>query len=301
MGINIEAARFLIFAKFTGVDFTATAMIGRQRLHLAQREFHELWISCGGRASGASEAEIGDGAVGYSESFFKFLGANAVHSFDYSNYENPTYIHDMNEPIPENFKHSYSAVLDGGSLEHIFNFPRAIKNCMEMVKEGGHYLAITPANNFFGHGFYQFSPELYFAVLSEENGFQIEKIIAYEETAKPTWYLVKDPRVVAERVTLKNSLPVYLLIIAKKTARKAIFERVPLQSDYVARWSQNKVAIQNNGTAKPEIRPLPVRIAKTVLPTGLRQWARSALTQLLSAPQGFDSRFFERFEWPSGS
>src|SRR5438477_418150 len=83
----------------------------------------------------------------------------------------PHFPHDMNEPIPDKFKETYTAVLDGGSLEHVFNFPVAIKNCMEMVKVGGHYLAITPANNFFGHGFYQFSPELYFTVLSKENGF----------------------------------------------------------------------------------------------------------------------------------
>jgi hypothetical protein len=301
MGIDIDGARFLIFARLTGVDFSTTATIGRQRLHLTQREFYELSKSCGRKVSEANEGVIGDGATGYSENFFQFLGAKAVHSFDYSDYENPTYTHDMNEPISEGFKDAYTAVLDGGSLEHIFNFPTAIRNCMEMVKVGGHYLAMTPANNCFGHGFYQFSPELYFTVLSAENGFQIEKIIAYEETAKPTWYIVKDPRIVAERVTLRNSLPVYLLIIAKKTARAAIFERAPQQSDYVARWSQKKIATRNAVATKLKTRPLTVRIAKTVLPARLRQWIRSAFPQLLSVPQGFDSRFFERFEWPRQS
>ena len=84
-------------------------------------------------------------------------------------YESAKHLHDMNEGIPGDFKEKYTAVLDAGSLEHIFNFPVAIKNRMDMVNVSGHYLAITPANNFCGHGFYQFSPELYFSVLTREN------------------------------------------------------------------------------------------------------------------------------------
>ena len=68
-------------------------------------------------------------------------------------------------------KNKYTLVIDGGCLEHIFNFPVAIKNCMEMLQEGGHFIGITPANNLMGHGFYQFSPELYFRIFSKENGF----------------------------------------------------------------------------------------------------------------------------------
>lgn len=70
----------------------------------------------------------------------------------------------MNREIPGDFIEKYSMVLDGGSLEHVFNFPVAVRNCMQMLQVGGHYLAITPANNFMGHGFYQFSPELYFSI-----------------------------------------------------------------------------------------------------------------------------------------
>jgi 2-polyprenyl-3-methyl-5-hydroxy-6-metoxy-1,4-benzoquinol methylase len=57
-------------------------------------------------------------------------------------------------------------VFDGGTLEHIFDYPTAIKNCMKMVKPGGHLLLTTPANNWFGHGFYQFSPELFYSFVS---------------------------------------------------------------------------------------------------------------------------------------
>ena len=38
-----------------------------------------------------------------------------------------------------------------------------------------HFVRITPANNFFGHGFYQFTPELFFRIFSAANGFEVER------------------------------------------------------------------------------------------------------------------------------
>ena len=57
-------------------------------------------------------------------------------------------------------------MIDSGSLEHVFNISQALRNCLEMVESGGHFISIGPANNAMGHGFYQFSPELYFRILS---------------------------------------------------------------------------------------------------------------------------------------
>jgi len=42
----------------------------------------------------------------------------------------------MSQPIDTIHKNKYDLVFDGGTLEHVFNFPVAIKNCMEMVKVG---------------------------------------------------------------------------------------------------------------------------------------------------------------------
>jgi len=69
-------------------------------------------------------------------------------------------------------------VIDGGTLEHVFNFPVAIKNAMQMVRAGGRLSLSPPANNYFGHGFYQFSPELFYRVLSAEKRVPLERMIA---------------------------------------------------------------------------------------------------------------------------
>ncbi len=108
---------------------------------------------------------------------------------------------------------------------------------MEMVKVGGHFLAITPANNFFGHGFYQFSPELFFRVLSPENGFQMERMVAVEYGFRRRWFEVSDPEVVRARVALVNSVPVMLFLQAKRVAALPVLSKTPQQSDYVAIWT----------------------------------------------------------------
>lgn len=269
-------------------------MIGRQKLYADPNELLALLQAFGYRPDAADIDKIFGVDGGYAEAFLEFLGAKSAHSLDYSSFEGATHVHDMNHPIPPGLKEQFSAVLDGGTLEHIFNFPTSLKNCMEMVRIGGHYLAITPANNFFGHGFYQFSPELYFTTLSEDNGFELQRMYAFEETSRPTWYSVRSPREARGRVTLTNSHGVYLLIIAKRVARRPIFEQTPQQSDYVDRWD----SAPGSPAVEPRTltRPLPIRLAKAVLPAPMRRSIRAAMSRPQPPRQGFDPRFFQPFD-----
>lgn len=241
MGLDINGTRFLLYAMKAGVDYSQTAMIGRQGLHLKpvqlQKNFAEFGFACDSNLLD-SIFNAKDGGV---EQLFRHLGADKVESFDNSSYEGATHLHDMNLEISDTFKERYSVVLDGGSLEHIFNFPVAIKNCMEMTKIGGYYLGISPMNNLVGHGFYQLSPELYFSVFTKTNGFEIVDLIAHEPHNKK-WYSVISPLAVGRRVTLVNNSPVYLLVIARRTEKKTIFESPPQQSDYITAWKQKDSA-----------------------------------------------------------
>lgn len=291
MGINSDGTRFLLHAKSRGVDFARTAMIGRQALHLERDELVRCFAAFGASLDAGAVEAIFTQSQGFTEQLFKQLGAAEVHSFDYSPFEGATHVHSMNLPVPEQFKERYSVVLDGGSLEHIFDFPTAIRNCMEMVEVGGYYLAITPANNFVGHGFYQFSPELFFSVFTQANGFELTRMIAYEDVAGAPWYLVKSPTEVRGRVTLRNSEPTYLLVMAKRVARADIFATPPLQSDYVATWEKTAAS----GKQLPaHIRQLPlsVRMIK-LLPASVRRVLRAVRRSFVPA---FDPRFYVRMD-----
>jgi hypothetical protein len=271
-------------------------MIGRQNLYVTPDDMRAVATAFGCEPTLAELAQICEGSDGYSEGLLRFLGARDIASLDNSSFEAATHIHDMNRPIPDEFKARYSVVLDGGTLEHIFNFPIAIRNCMEMVRPGGHYLAITPANNFFGHGFYQFSPELYFTVLSPENGFVVESMVAFEEVGRPIWHEVADPRQARARVTLRNDQPTYLLIVARRTDIRPIFEHTPQQSDYIPRWSGD-VGSPPASPATTQRRPIAIRIARMLVPAELRLSIRKALSRRRARPViGFDPRFFRRID-----
>lgn len=191
------------------------------------------------RLSGAQQSASFQ-SDGFAEGFLAVLGATQVESIDNSAYERATHVADMNLPIPSTLKSRYSAVLDSGSTEHVFNYPQAIRNCMEMVEVGGHYLGIVPANNLCGHGFYQFSPELIFRVFSEENGFAVERVYIADQIPGANWLRCPDPATLGRRVEFSTRQPAYVYVRARRVAARPIFESFPQQSDYVRYWGDNE-------------------------------------------------------------
>ncbi|MBV9344128.1 MAG: hypothetical protein JOZ03_03970, partial [Gammaproteobacteria bacterium] len=177
-----------------------------------------------------------------------------------------------NLPVPEALLARFDVVFDGGAIEHVFNFPVAISNLMRMLKVGGHLFMATPANNFLGHGFYQFSPELMFRVFTAENGFEIGSVQLVEArypspelTRNRLAYQVADPAQVHTRVGLLSKRPVLMLVHARKLAERTLFERAPLQSDYVSEWA----AARDAQPAQPAPASWRSRVA-VLLPQPLR-------------------------------
>ncbi len=240
MGVDAPAVKWLFGAKARGVDFSELATLGRQGFFPEpgplQAVFDELSLGLDATAF-LRESE------GYAEKFFQILGASHITSFDKSDYQVATCLHDMNAPIDASLKNRFSAVLDVGTIEHVFNFPQAIKNCMEMVKVGGHFIQVTVANDFIGHGFYQYSPELMYRVFSEENGFAMEAVAMHEMLAGGKWYRMHDPASLRHRVALTTRSPTYLLTLARKAADVPIFAAWPQQSDYVTMWKETSTGL----------------------------------------------------------
>jgi hypothetical protein len=290
MGFDVNGTRFLLYAKRLGVDFSKSATIGRQGLHLDRAELKRNFLNSRVEIDEAMLNSMFDAGPSYADRFLNALGAREVDSFDYSNYEGANVIHDMNLPAPENFKEKYSVVIDGGSLEHVFNYPTAIKNCMEFVRPGGHFIAMNPTNNHLGHGFYQFSPELYFRVLVPDNGFEMQHALIAEERTNCKWWAVRDPAAVGRRVTLVNDRSTTIYVIAKKIASTVPLQKTPQQSDYVTAWrSKSADATARRGlasTATGGVTSLFRRAIKRILPPVIRR--------LLISP--YQPTFFEEID-----
>ena len=277
MGICFHDLRLMWNARQAGACFNRMLTIGRQSLCLHPDEL-DLLTAARNRATAGSVALPGE-CLGFgagAEPFLRaFLGATSVEALDYSDYEGAQHVHDMNEPVPEAMVGHFDVVYDGGALEHIFNFPTAIANLMRMTKVGGRVFMSTPANNFFGHGFYQFSPELMFRVFAPENGFEMVTVQVVEArypspelTRNRTAYAVTDPAVVHSRVGLLSKRPVLMLVEARKMEHKPLFARAPLQSDYVITWSAAQAGADSTMQARAS-RSWRSRVSG-VLPQALR-------------------------------
>ncbi|MEI6207763.1 MAG: class I SAM-dependent methyltransferase [Desulfuromonadales bacterium] len=238
MGFDVNGVRFLLDASKAGVVFGTCAMLGRQEMHITTTQLDQVFrmFSIDLGKTGAEKILINDGAAGYSESFLKCCGAKEVVSFDNSDYEGATFVHDMNRDIPFAYHAQFDCVIDSGTLEHVFNIPVALRNCMKMVKSGGHFLSVAPCNNFMGHGFYQFSPEIFYGVFSERNGFTVERMFIFESRPNAQWYRVADPSKIGGRVELANSMMTYLLVQARRIREIDLCDITPQQSDYVPIW-----------------------------------------------------------------
>jgi SAM-dependent methyltransferase len=236
MGLDINAVRFLIDARRRGAEFGAVLTLGRQDLNVYPAKMVQTLEAHGFPAA----AFQGGHKALFAEPCFLSLGAKQVSSMDFSDFEGATFVHDLNQPVGADLRERFDLVYDGGTLEHVFNFPVALQNCMEMVKPGGHLFIHTGTNGYCGHGFYQFSPELFFRALSPENGFEVLRMVLHRVGPYGRWYEVSDPNAVRARVELLSWLPVQLLIQAKRTRVTPLFAQAPQQSDYTPRWQPAK-------------------------------------------------------------
>lgn len=227
MGIDVNVARFLLSARERGVSFERTVTLGHQDLHVSPAERADVLADYG-----LADAELTDGP-----DFLRHLGAETVDAVDVSDYEGASIVHDLNDPIPDELRGRYSLLIDAGTLEHVFNVAAGLQSAMEMVAEGGHLATFNPTNNFFGHGFYQFSPELFFRAFSRENGYEVERVLVAEEGGE--WYEVVDPASVRSRVQLINDRPTYVMTLARRVEVVPVFQTWPQQSDYAMVWADH--------------------------------------------------------------
>jgi hypothetical protein len=223
-------------------------MFGRQYVNLTNKDVITSALSAIGfpreQISAALRGQVGEEEP--AESLFALFGARQVSSVDACDYEGATYIHDFNRPLPTSLVGKFSVVHDGGTIEHVFNIPQAFKNCMEMLRVGGHFIQVNEANNYMGHGFWQFCPELIYRIFSRDNGFQTKAVLMHEHVmqarggSRGRWYKVEDPAKHHCRVELINHSLRYICTIAQRVEDKRIFATFPQQSDYAELWSRTQ-------------------------------------------------------------
>jgi hypothetical protein len=227
MGMNFHEFCFLLYARKRG-EFGSVAMLGRQEIHLHTHDIQQILPS----------ATKGYHFGQYCEQLLESeLGACSVVSFDASDYEGATFVSDFNRPIEHPDR--YDTVLDLGSCEHVFDVAQALRNVASLCAVGGQIIHSLPADNLHGHGFWQFSAQVFFSLYSEANGFAETEVILTETRDRTVWYRVRQPPAGGNRFEVGSRSAMYALVRTRKVAdvvRSSSSLRVQ-QSDYVHKWA----------------------------------------------------------------
>jgi SAM-dependent methyltransferase len=249
MAITILQALFLVECWGEGARFDATLTLGKLDAFLGPRDVRRL-ANLLPNESKFVQAAKRDRTPWYApqvsvstDDFFAAMGAKRIESIDASRFEGATIEQDLNEALPAHLHSQFDVVVDAGTLEHVFNVPMALKNAMEALKVGGHFVGVLPANNWCGHGFYQFSAEFFHRAFSAENGFEISRLLVAPVYAMGKWidgptFEVSDPAKIRERVEIRSKMTTSFLVQARKIREERVFHRWPQQSDYAALWMQ---------------------------------------------------------------
>lgn len=179
---------------------------------------------------------------GYCDTLFAFLGFENTDYMDISDYEGANVIHDLSEPVPDSLYEKYDFIMDGGTVEHIFNVPRAFENLHRMLKPEGRLFALNPANNWVGHGFYQFSPDIAWSFWRDAMGYEVKNC---RITAMRDWYgrhEIVTPSPEEREYGRDHSLRslsgdgIFLLVYEVVKKEKCVGKANAQQSDYRATW-----------------------------------------------------------------
>lgn len=241
MGFDVHTLNFMLATKKWG-PFGKTVTIGRQNLNVPE-SFLRKALSLG--PDYKNEVYV-------DQLLLKFFGSDKVDSIDLSGFEEASIVHDMNIALPSTHQGLYGTVIDSGCLEHIYHAPQALQNCSLLAKPGGQILHILPANNFCGHGFWQFSPELFFSIYSDSNGYRDTEVFLADLAIEDTWFKVKPPAN-GQRVTVHSGTPLYALVRTVKKGLDFSHSQVQ-QSDYVHEWASRPAGMPGENRPKPPSR-----------------------------------------------
>lgn len=236
MGISTHPFNFLRYVHRFG-PFGETVTLGHQRLRVAK----EYVLGALGHPPGYEHERYCDNLLR------RFFGASRLESIDYSDYEEASLIHDMNRPLPPALEGCFDTVINSGTVEHLYNVTQALDNVSRMCRPGGQIVHILPANNFCGHGFWQFSPELFFSLYAPANGYVGTEVYVANLRDSERWFRVLAPSS-GIRVNLQGPEKVNLLVRTRR-AGDAYSHHDVQQSDYRVKWADGPRKFKAVGAA----------------------------------------------------
>lgn len=236
MGIDIVTAPLLAkSAEHSRVNGEAL-MLGRQQLFIPRKRKRRFTATMSQFDFSLSYDDLHQYPPHYAEPFFDAVGINNIRSMDATTYEGSDIAHDLNQPVDDSLVDRFSYIFDGGTLEHVFNVPNALENVHKMLKPGGIFVSATTGDGWFGHGFWQMSPEIAFGYWGISRGYEILDVMEVPTKPRQRPSTIPNPYKTGKRAGKQNETSVvYLWYVVRKPKIQKKFA-VPQQSDYQVLW-----------------------------------------------------------------
>jgi hypothetical protein len=115
---------------------------------------------------------------------FRLLGVPKIVALDQSDYEGAEIIHDLTTPVPAHLKECADFILDGSTLDNVFDPAMVISNFADMLRPGGRLITANVFSNH--HEPYAMLPPLWFHDYFTVNAFADCKvyILVYGDDAE---------------------------------------------------------------------------------------------------------------------
>jgi tetratricopeptide (TPR) repeat protein len=192
-------------------------------------------------------------AQGYmsDDSLFAAFGFSESKAMDYSPYEGAQVLFDLNRnDLPQSLTGAFDVIIDGGTIEHIFHIPNALNNIFKLLRIGGRVIHLVPTNNLVDHGFYMFSPTLFWDYY-QTNGFDLHTLLLVRHhppylTLNPgnVWDYTPGCLEKSSQGGLDSAMYQTICIATKRA--KSTGDRIPQQGSYAKKdWIESRDLHQN--------------------------------------------------------
>ena len=173
--------------------------------------------------------------TGSAESYYAACGYGESLALDVSGFEGAQVILDLNDDrTPAELVGRFDAVFNGGTIEHVFHVPNALSHLTRMLRTDGLAIHLSPCHNWVDHGFYQFSPTLFFDYYEAARFQPLESaVFLFDRDGQAPWRVLPAPPEAfgaGLSGTFDGSIGLHLFV-ARKTA-DALDRPTPVQSLY---------------------------------------------------------------------
>jgi SAM-dependent methyltransferase len=242
MGIPIQSAALLAEEHRRRPFRGRLLQLGRQTVLFDRQALRRF---AGGHGLSVPPASGPDDALATDVELFTALGFDRVESCDVSDYQKPDHILDLNADPGQlgALAGRFDCVLDGGTVEHVFDVRRAFLNIVRLLAVGGRVIHCVVSSNNPDHGFYMFSPTL-FEDYYTANGFTVDSHVVFEFTVNHNfnffdpYYLYRYTPGCLDHLSHKGlgRRPMGIFFVATKSA-ETTGEVIPTQRIFQPIWS----------------------------------------------------------------